>query len=622
MSMEKRMILAVAVSFIVIVVWSMVFSPSQPVNTNTTPVNEETANKQQREEVASDQPEESGDAEESSNLETEEETIADVSTEEMQKVTIETNRYVATLSNKNGGSIESFKVKRPYGDNEFYEASFSTEPLDLVAAQRMTISPFSFLGTVLRDGNGGYREFPGLPVLEGAAPGETVSVGDVGVTITFRYRDEKFGRLSKEMTFYNDTYVFDVRVDSALFYTDKNERLFHTFGPGVGDLVKLKDDGAFEPAKEANGFLIRKGSDGLIRSMSLVTDRGELGAEEEALKEQPVADLMNWAGLENNYFMTLAFSQRGEGFIPVNKIIGFKELKQAENTQYFNLPLMSFQTFRDSSYFKIYSGPKDLEVLEKETIRSGEKLEDVVAFGWFAFISRPALWVLKQLYSVFGNYGFAIVLLTILINVLMLPLIISQRKSMAAMQKLQPQMKSLQAKYKVERGDDIKTRQDKKQKLNEEMMALYKQENVNPMGGCLPLLIQMPILLALLDMFRVAIELRKEPFVLWLQNLSTPDPTFVLPVLMAVTMFLQQRMTPTPTEGQAGALKLLPFVFLFVFISMPSGLVLYWFTSSLFNLGTQTVMNKINPVRKEDKSSKPAAKRSINKPASKGRKKK
>lgn len=145
------------------------------------------------------------------------------------------------------------------------------------------------------------------------------------------------------------------------------------------------------------------------------------------------------------------------------------------------------------------------------------------------------------------------------------------------------------------------------------MMALYKAEGVNPMGGCMPMLIQLPILFALLDMFRVAIELRKAPWILWWDNLSAMDPTYVLPIVMAGAMFLSMKLTPSAPDQQNSAMKFMPFLFAFMLASMPSGLVLYWTTSNLFSLGTQVIMNKVSPVKKGSEPEKPGKAKKTNK---------
>jgi len=608
MSVEKRMMLAVAVSFVVIVLWSTLFMPKpQPGTDDVNPAAEQqllpdsgaTGTEDNladgTADATADEDSATSDDAVVENIDTEADpTESLMITEEVVSVIVETSRYKATVTNANGGSISSFLVKMPGEDGVYYEETTSDDPLDLVASEELARSPFALMGTAIRDASYKYEALPALPVLHDYADGQTVEMDGGVAVVRFEYHDPQVGRLAKTFIFREDTYIFDVNIAAEKFSGSggNSKRFVHTFGPGVGELVRQMADGTFQPIMEGNGYLLRRKGEGIEKNMRMIRERGGLGAEEQDLKVEPMRDaLLEWAGLYNNYFMTLAFKTDVTDptyFTPAARLISVQSLGSGEQQEFYEIPYLDFETFPAETSFSVYAGPKQIETLESE---AGGKLKEVVSFGWFSFISRPAFWLLKQIYGVVSNYGVAIIILTLIINLIILPLIISQRKSMVSMQRLQPQMKSLQAKYKADRGDDIKTRQEKKKQLNEEMMALYKQEKVNPMGGCLPLLIQMPILFALFDMFRAAIELRKAPFVLWWQDLSAADPTFVLPILMGVAMFLQQRMTPTPADSQSGALKMLPFLFVFLLASAPSGLVLYWTTSSLFNIGTQLVMN-------------------------------
>ncbi|MCX5637096.1 MAG: YidC/Oxa1 family insertase periplasmic-domain containing protein [Planctomycetota bacterium] len=355
---------------------------------------------------------------------------------------------------------------------------------------------------------------------------------------------------------------------------------------------------------ESEGYIIKEYNkeSSLVPAMIKETDAPK--DSEKSFSEIEIKNYCVWAGIENRYFMNLAYGDSATGFFPVYSLSVKQKVKSKGVDKYFALPYLAINTEKSDTEFKMFVGPKDQDVLDVE---EGGRLKNVISYGMFSFVSKPAYWVLKQINRVTNNWGLAIIALTILISILMLPLIIKQRNAMQSMQKLQPQIKQLQAKYKVERGDDIKTRQSKKQSLNEEMMLLYKKENVNPMGGCLPLLLQLPILMALLDMIRISIDLRKAPLFLWWQDLSTADPTFVLPILMGVIMFLSQKITPVAPDQQSGAMKFLPFIFLLMFASAPSGLVLYWTTSSAFNLGTQVLMTQFASGNKSESKNSPVA---------------
>jgi len=211
------------------------------------------------------------------------------------------------------------------------------------------------------------------------------------------------------------------------------------------------------------------------------------------------------------------------------------------------------------------------------------------SFGFFGFIGRPLLWLLNAIYDVLGNYGFAIIILTIIIKILFLPLTHKQLSSMKKMQAVQPKMKAIQAKYKKDKSD-MKGRQ----KMNEEVMALYKKEGVNPLGGCFPLLLQLPVLYAFYSFLPVAIELRQAPFILWVQDLSLKDPFYVTPLVMGATMFLQQKLTPMASVDptQRRMFTMMPLLFTFFFINLPSGLVLYWLVNNVLSIFQQIFINK------------------------------
>jgi YidC/Oxa1 family membrane protein insertase len=249
---------------------------------------------------------------------------------------------------------------------------------------------------------------------------------------------------------------------------------------------------------------------------------------------------------------------------------------------------------RASSSYTLYLGPRELGTLKQ----LGKNLERAVTFGWTDIIAKPLLYLLRFFNQYIHNYGVSIILLTILIKILFWPLTHKSYKSMKEMQKLQPRMAKMREKYK-----------NNKAQLNKEMMALYKTYKVNPMGGCLPMIIQLPVFFALFRILGSAIELRQAPFMLWINDLSAPDRLFnfpftipfmsppygipVLTLLMGASMFLQQKMTPTPGDPtQAKIMMFLPLIFTFMFINFPSGLVLYWLVNNILSIGQQYRIHK------------------------------
>ncbi len=226
-----------------------------------------------------------------------------------------------------------------------------------------------------------------------------------------------------------------------------------------------------------------------------------------------------------------------------------------------------------------FIGPKRYHLLKSFNMH----LEENIRFGMFAIIAKPALEALNYLYGKVHNYGWAIIILTLIIKVLFHPLTAYGYKSMAKMQDLQPKLQEIKRLYK-----------DDPAKMNSETMALYKREKINPMGGCLPMLLQIPVFFALYKVLMVAIELRNAPFIGYLTDLSAKDPYYITPILMGATMFLQQKMTPAMGDSTQNKIMLaMPIIFTFLFLNFPSGLVLYWLVNNIISIGEQVLVKKV-----------------------------
>ena len=225
-----------------------------------------------------------------------------------------------------------------------------------------------------------------------------------------------------------------------------------------------------------------------------------------------------------------------------------------------------------------YMGPKDQVKLKK--VSPG--LDLTVDYGFLWWLAQPLFYLLTFIHGWVNNWGIAIIFLTIIVKSLLYPLSAASFRSMAKMRKLQPEMARLKERY----GDD-------KQQFSQAMMALYKKEGANPLGGCLPMLLQMPVFLALYWSLMESVELRQAPFFLWIHDLSAMDPYFVLPILMGISMFLTQMMQPEPPDPiQAKVFKMMPIMFTFFFLWFPSGLVLYWFSNNLLSILQQWYVNR------------------------------
>jgi len=301
---------------------------------------------------------------------------------------------------------------------------------------------------------------------------------------------------------------------------------------------------------------------------------------------------VSWAAIEDRYFANAIVPLDSQENIQTH-IWMDKDIVQVD----LQMPHANIAPQKQQMYnFSLFFGPKSLELL------SGleNDLNEIINFGWFDIIARPCLYLMNLIYQFIPNYGIAIILLTILIKILFWPLGNKSYESMNQMRKLQPKMKELQEKFK-----------DDRQKMNQELMNLYRVYKVNPLGGCIPMLLQIPVFIALYRMLYQAIELRHAPFFLWINDLSAPDRLFqfegyiplmqepygipVLTIIMGGTMFIQQKMSPPPGDpNQAKMMMFLPIFFTFIFINFPAGLVLYWLVNNVASILQQYYINKKN----------------------------
>ncbi len=231
-----------------------------------------------------------------------------------------------------------------------------------------------------------------------------------------------------------------------------------------------------------------------------------------------------------------------------------------------------------STGIRLFAGPK----LQHMMAKVAPGLELTVDYGKLTILAQPIFWLLEKIHAVVGNWGWSIIFLTMIIKGMFFKLSETSYRSMANMRKLAPRLQALKERY----GDD-------KQKLNQAMMEMYKKEKVNPLGGCLPVLVQIPVFIALYWVLLESVEMRQAPFMLWLQDLSSPDPYFILPLLMGVTMLIQQKLNPAPLDPiQAKVMMILPVVFTVFFAFFPSGLVLYWVVNNTLSIAQQYVITR------------------------------
>ena len=283
---------------------------------------------------------------------------------------------------------------------------------------------------------------------------------------------------------------------------------------------------------------------------------------------------VRWVGFEDKYFLA-AFLPNNRGLLSAEVVKTDKETVLIHCSEKLK---SSPQGGRELFSYGFYCGPKDIDMLRS----LGRDLEKVIDFGMFDVIAKPLLYILKYFNKFTHNYGWAIILLTIILKVIFFPLTHKSYKSMKSLKDLQPQMTALKKKY----GND-------KEQLNRELLNLYRTYKVNPLGGCLPMLVQFPIFIAFYWVLLGSIELRHAPFMLWMKDLSAYDPYYITPVLMGASMFITQKMTPTTGDPtQAKMMLAMPIVFTFMFLKFPLGLVIYWLVNNILQIFQQLYIDK------------------------------
>jgi len=293
-----------------------------------------------------------------------------------------------------------------------------------------------------------------------------------------------------------------------------------------------------------------------------------LAKEDKTYKEEVL-----WSGYKNKYFIKSIGSADKKNM----DVLIHKKGTIVETRLKSPLLLISSGQTVSFNYFS-YLGPLDYQILKD----AGYDLAKAIDLGFFTILAKPLFYVLKFFYDYVGNYGWAIILLTVLIKIIFWPLTDKSYKSMKAMQTLQPEMQKLREKHKNDRDT-----------LNKEIMTLYKEHRVNPLGGCLPMVVQIPVFFALYQVLMNMIELRHAPFIFWLTDLSVKDPYYITPLVMGATMFIQQKLTPSQLDPiQQKIFLIMPVVFTFLFLNFPSGLVVYWLVNNVLTIAQQLSVNR------------------------------
>ncbi|MEQ1680894.1 MAG: membrane protein insertase YidC [Nitrospira sp.] len=452
-------------------------------------------------------------------------------------IVVETELYRATFTTR-GAALTSWELKR-------YRSSSDGKPFVQLVRQR---GKFAEPLTVTVNDTSHSKE-----ISEGIYRVEkdftTLDQGHPTGHITFSYSNPATGvRLEKRLTFHTESYVVDIALKSS----------------GLAEAVKLGLGTNFGVVDWGEGFI------GSVGAASLIDDKIEHDMPET---ETELKGPVKWVALQDKYFISALIPKTSASAWPKKQ--GDKLVSTAVR-----LPVDSSGTPLE---LQLFAGPKEFDTLQSLQIR----LEDTIDFGWFLFgswdtvraVAKPIFSVLRYINDYTHNYGVTIILLTICIKVLFIPLQYKSYTSMKKMQGIQPKVAAVQEKFK-----------DDRDRLNKELIKLYRDHKVNPVGGCLPMLLQMPVFVSLFNILYMTIDLRQAPLGLWITDLSLQDPYYILPIIMGISMMVMQKIQPTTMDPtQAKMMLMLPVAMTFLFVNFPAGLVLYWLTNNVLTIVQQFV---------------------------------
>jgi YidC/Oxa1 family membrane protein insertase len=471
------------------------------------------------------------------------------------EITVETAKVTAVFTNR-GGRLLHWRLK-DYRDNR-------GEPVDLVPSGLSASEALPFSLRVADDPNLTSRL---NNALYRVSDGGRVDATQSPASVTFEFEDAAGLRVRKDFRFDPANYVVALSVDAK--DGDRTINPSIVWGPGPGDVT---------PALANPGFFNRGGS---LPPPELILHRN--GKVERIainkISEQPIQEgQFRFAGVDDHYFMIAAVNP-GQTRLESRALV---VPGPADQRRQFISHAVRFP--QPPMNVRFFVGPKQFDLLRSI---DGE-LVRAVNYGMFGWLAVPLLGALKWLHGIVGNWGWSIVLLTVLINLAMFPLRHKSVVSMRKMQELQPQLKAIQDRYA-----NLKVADPARQKMNTEVMNLYREKGVNPASGCIPMLLMMPVLFAFYQLLAQSIELRGAAFGWWIKDLSQPDPFFIIPILVSLTMFWQQKMTPAagadPTQRQM--MMLMPIVFGFIFLTTAAGTALYWFVSNIWAIAQQYFTN-------------------------------
>jgi YidC/Oxa1 family membrane protein insertase len=573
--MERRLILAIVLSFALLGLYWLLFLNKPVPARNTSQAVPQAATPSQAPPPAVPLPtEKTGSQKTAKPAVTPAPSGQAVSEANEQSVKVVTPLYSAEWSTR-GAVLKSWTLTDVDKNNKYKYADEAGNPLELVntePAELKTSNRYPFAidsgdQTINEKINNNKTEF-----YRASTTSLNIREGRQG-ELAFIYDDGAGLRVEKKLLFNGNSYDFGVSISLKVKGEEKSCRLL--WGPGIGPASQAVQR---QRAGSNRGFVAFSGG------KDYRLDDRQFKPVKWATPDPSDVSLLNfnglvsWSAFEETYFAALFLVPGGQGTAAFQR-------QMVDNVPFYYLLVSGAQS--------AYLGPKELDRLRVLDPQFGSA-KKLVQFGFFGGIVEILLIVIRAIYNVIPNWGLAIIVLTILIKILFFPLTYSSTKSMARMQELQPKIKALRAKYKKSKTDIAQRRQ-----MNEEMMKLYKEHGVNPAGGCLPMLIQLPVFWAIWRLLSVSIELRQSPFVFWIKDLSVKDPYLVTPILMGVTQYISQKMTPTGADpSQARMMLIMPVIMTFFFLGFPSGLVLYWLSSNVLQIVQQHFMNRMQAKRR------------------------
>jgi len=556
LSMEKRAMLAAVLTLIIVIVWQLLFAPKQPTKPQQPAPSGATG--QPASAPAPAQPSGQTAAATPSPA-----SVPPRAATEEKTIVVENGLYRVVFSNR-GAVVRSWQLKKYTDDHK------PPRTLDLVhpdAAQQIGGWPFSL---TLDDAQ---LEAQANSALYEVTPASAAL--QVPAEIQFEWSDGRLA-VSKRVKF-DRSYLVQIETSA----TRDGKPLAH----GVAWHGGFGDTTVYQAAEQVQVFYSAGGK------LQMLPYK-KLGVPDQPAQRQRQAGTFDYVGIEDHYFVAAFLARTGS-----SNSLTLWDWKLDRDVERDGKPtkepvagMAAGSSVAGPLALRVFVGPKDYDELRAITPR----LTDLVQFGWLELVALPLFYLLEWVHRYVPNYGWAIILMTVLINMLLFPLKVKSWRSMQKMQKVAPEIKAIQERYKK-----YSMRDPRKQKMNEEVMAVYKREGVNPMGGCLPTLLQFPIWFALYRMLNVTIELRHAPWIGWIKDLSARDPWYILPVLMGVTMYSMQKMTPvTATDPtQQRMMNMMPLMFGGMFIVFPvsSGLVLYILSSNLVGMAQQWYLNRSAP---------------------------